>query len=424
MKIALITNSDHEIVQLRRELVQTLIYNGHQVTVLTPDGPFIEQIKSLGASVEFINMQQYMSIKTDIVSMFQIYCCLKKNKYDIVYTMSVKPNIYGIVAAKLAGVPKRFGLVCGLGYGFMQPQNIKQYLFQYILHKMYKIAGWCTNKYVFQNFDDRSLMVEKKIINKYKTEVIKSSGIDLELYSPDNVDKNKVIKIRKNEFDVDDNTVVVGVIARMNVTKGIRDFIRASRIVSEWNTNVKFIAVGDCELNNRDHVPQAELKETHNFKWLGFRTDIKELIQSIDIVTLPSFYREGVPRVLLEGMAMHKPIVTTDNVGCRETVNDGINGFIVPVKTPDKFADAIKKLVFDKKLREQFGENSYLKAKKEFDVRSVNKRLIETVFGIKDISFPKSFIEKNNTADDDNAEINDSNILIDKSESIIRRNKS
>ncbi|MDR2440413.1 MAG: glycosyltransferase family 4 protein [Planctomycetaceae bacterium] len=401
MKIALITNRDLGVWQLRRELIQTLIYNGHHVTVITPEGPFIEQIKSLGATVELIDMQRYVSIKTDIASVFQIYHILKKDKYDIVYTMTVKPNIYGMIAAKLAGIPKRFGLVCGLGYGFVQPQNMKQRLFQYILHKMYRLGGLCTNQYVFQNFDDRDLMIEKNIISKDKTVVIKSSGIDLELYSPNNVNKNQVIRIRNNEFGVNDDTIVVGVITRMTVTKGIRDFIQASRIATEWNIKVMFIAVGECELDDSDYLQRNELKETSNFKWLGFRTDIKELLQCIDIVTLPSFYREGIPRILLEGMAMHKPIVTTDNVGCRETVDNGVNGFIVPIKEPNKLADAIKKLVLDKNLREQFGENSFLKVKKEFEIKSVIKRLTEDVLGIKNIQFPDSFVSMLKLVDDD-----------------------
>jgi N,N'-diacetylbacillosaminyl-diphospho-undecaprenol alpha-1,3-N-acetylgalactosaminyltransferase len=311
-----------------------------------------------------------------------MYEFFQKNKQDISFTISIKPNIYGNIAAKLAGIPKRVGLVCGLGHGFESAQNFKQHVTQFIVKCLYRIGSSCTQKYVFQNEDDQKLMIEKKIISSEKTYVIKSSGINLDIYSSDTVNHNVIQNIRTHDFKVDDNTVVIGAVARTTISKGIREFIQASEISKKWDIKVKFIWVGECNPEEPDSLTPDDMIETDTFQWIGFRNDIKEVIQSFDIMTLPSFYREGIPRSLLEGMAMRKPIVTTDNVGCRETVNNGINGYLVPIKNATLFAESVKKIACDKKILQQFGAASRKKVEQEFDVNEVNRKYFDKVFNI------------------------------------------
>jgi len=381
MKIVIVTNQAYAVWQLRREFLAILVQNGHDVTLVSPEGDSLDQIRGLGVSVIVIPLKRHLSPLYDLYSIWSLYRTFSNHKFDIAYTISVKPNIYGTIAARLAGVPKHFGLVCGLGTAFLDGKGLKQKCLQFIVRNLYRIAGQCTDKLIFQNDDDRRFMIECNIVPDAKTHVIKSSGVNFGVYSPELVDPAEVRKVRRDLFGVDGETIVVGVLSRALESKGVREFIHCSREAESWNRKIRFIHVGEHDTKEPHALKIEELSETKLYKWVGFRSDVSVVIQAMDILTLPS-YREGVPRSLLEGMALCKPIVTTDTAGCRETVDHGINGLIVPPRDADALAGAIKKIAFDDELRLRMGMASRRKAEREFDVHDVNRRIIEEVFGL------------------------------------------
>lgn len=389
MNILLISNSDFNFWQFRKDLIVTLLHNGHHVIVMTPPGPFVDRIRELGADVLPLSLKRYMNPVSDVKTVYEIYRVLKKLKIDLVFTIAAKANVYGNIAAFLAGVPQRYGLVSGLGYGFIDFGDFVHRVIQLIAQMLYRIAGRCTNKFVFQNEDDLNLFIQKKIVPRSKTHLIRGSGVNLGVYSSESVDENIVRKIRRDVFGVDDQTVVVGTLARATLSKGIREFIQTSRNAREWGCKVKFIHAGDLSVGAPDSIDPTELQETQTYQWIGFRSEnLREITQAFDIITLLSA-REGVPRSLLEGMALQKPVVTSDTAGCREVVDDGINGFIVPFGDSAQFSEKVHELVVNKELRDCFGNASRRKIENEFDVEIVNRRLLEEVFGMNNVVIPK-----------------------------------
>ncbi len=378
MKIAVIANLATRVWVFRREFISELVRLGHDVTVIVHDDEPVDKIRSLGVSVVVVPFHRYTSPIRDLLYFAILVRFLKKTPFDIVYTITAKPNIYGTIAAWLAGVPKRCCLVSGLGTGFLDAKSRKLRLVQTCVKTLYKIAGRCAHKFLFQNDDDRRFMVDAKIVRETKTHVIKSSGVNLDVFSPEKIDGRAVLDVRKNLFGVADDTIVVGVVARTLAGKGIREFIAAGKEAVNWNKKVRFIHVGQFDPEDVLSLKIEELEETKTYKWVGFQADVPVAVQAMDIMVLPS-YSEGVPKSVIEGMALAKPIVTTHAPGCRETVDEGVNGLLVPIKDSHALAEAVKVLVMDDALRAKMGKASREKAEREFDVRDVNRRIITEV---------------------------------------------
>jgi N,N'-diacetylbacillosaminyl-diphospho-undecaprenol alpha-1,3-N-acetylgalactosaminyltransferase len=188
----------------------------------------------------------------------------------------------------------------------------------------------------------------------------------------------------KKEFGLSSEHKIVVMVARMAWTKGVKEFIEASQSVTQRIPEAKFFLVGPTETGSPENVPEAYLKEqetTGSFQWLGFRRDVKALYALADLAVLPSYYREGgYPRGITEAMSMGKPVVTTDSIHCCDTVEEGKNGYLVPVKDSKKLADAITSILIDKKKCKAFGEYSRRKAVKEFDENTIVSEVINKIF--------------------------------------------
>jgi len=385
MKIVICNNSDIGLWQFRRGVIKALIARGIEVTLLVPDGPYIPKLKSLGARHVAIPFCQFASPLRDLVLIFRLYRALRAEKPNIVQNISIKPNVYGALAAWAAGVPKITSLVCGAGYAFLEQKGWKHAILQRIARVLYWLAGRVTTRVWFINSDDRDLFVQSGLLPKDKAVLIVSEGIDLGLFTPDDPDHEAIARLR-NELGIDASTPVVLMAARVTWSKGVRAFVEASERAARWDRPVLFVLAGPLAPDAPDPVPESYIraKISHRFKWLGFRSDMKDLLSLADVVTLPSYYREGLPMVLMEGLAMKKPVVTTDSVGCRDVVDEGKNGFLVPVRDSEAFASAIEKLVSDDLLRARFGENSRAKAEAEFDQTVVVQRALKEIYQIDD----------------------------------------
>jgi N,N'-diacetylbacillosaminyl-diphospho-undecaprenol alpha-1,3-N-acetylgalactosaminyltransferase len=312
-----------------------------------------------------------------------LYRIFRTEKPDIVHNMTIKPNVYGSLAARLAGVPKIVSLVNGAGTGFAEGGGWKRAVLRFLVRRLYQISGRASSCMYFQNPDDLELFVRLGIVTPEKALLIRSGGINVEEFSSENVDQDTLEDLRAELGVGPETQVVLMVVGRAIWSKGVREFVEVSQCARQWRLPAKFVLVGPIEPHNPDAVPEEYLRNvpSPHFVHLGFRDEIRELLALANVVVLPSYYREGVPRVLLEALAMSKPVVTTDSVGCREVVEHGKNGFLVPIRDSQALGSAIRTLLEDRDRQAAFGAHSLVKAREEFDERTIVQKILTDVYG-------------------------------------------
>jgi N,N'-diacetylbacillosaminyl-diphospho-undecaprenol alpha-1,3-N-acetylgalactosaminyltransferase len=380
MKISIISNTDFFIWNYRKGLLKSLKERGHEVIAISPKGDYVRLIENLGiVHIPITIESKGMNPLKDLKILLDLCKIFKREKFDLIQPFTIKPNIYGAIAGRLTDIPVIICSVEGLGYVFSKVQNnLKIPVVKIITSILYKIAFRYSNCVLFQNQDDLELFVSRRLVDRGKTQIIKSDGVNLMEYSVSGTNSLTTDKLRK-ELMIDGNKVVITMVSRLMWEKGVREFIEAAKIIKSRYPEAFFLLVGGIDKENPSAISEKYLNEAEHegyIKWLGHRNDVVNLLAISDIVTLPSYYREGVPKVILEAMAMEKPIVTTDNIGCKETVEEGKNGFLVPVKDPVALSDGIEELILDKKMRIEFGKYSRLKVEREFDEKDVIEKTI------------------------------------------------
>ncbi len=384
MKIALILNDDFSMWHFRGGLIKALVSKGIDVCVIVPPGPYVSKIEAIGARCLPIAMNRFITPFQDLKLISQLYKVFKSEQFDLVHNMTIKPNIFGTVAAKLAGIPRIVCLVSGIGYVFSDELNsIKSKTIRIIAIFLYRVSLGISHKTWFQNQDDLDFFIEQKIITPDKGIVIRSGGINIDEFSPSSVN-SEILERLRTELHLDaDCKCVVMVAARLIWSKGVREFIEASNLLKSAYPDWIFLMICPQDPGSPDSVPK-EYIDTHRSDNLividHFRDDIKNLIALADIMVLVSYYREGVPRTLLEGLSMSKPIIASNSVGCKEVVEEEINGFLVPVKNSQKLVEKLKLLMDDENKRKLFGKHSREIAKKYFDETIVINRVFKELY--------------------------------------------
>ena len=384
MKIALILNDDFSMWHFRGGLIKALVSKGMEVCVIVPPGSYVSKLEAIGARCLPIAMNRFITPFQDLKLLFQLYKVFKSEKFDLAHNMTIKPNIFGTVAAKLAGIPRIVCLVSGIGYVFSDDfDSIKNKIIRVIAIFLYRVALSISHKTWFQNQDDLDFFVRHKIITPAKGIVIRSGGININEFSPSSVNSEILERLRTElHLDVDYKCVVM-VAARLIWSKGVREFIEASNLLKSAYPDWIFLMVCPQDPGSPDSVPK-EYIDTHRSDNLividYFRDDIKNLIALADIMVLVSYYREGVPRTLLEGLSMSKPIIASNSVGCKEVVEEERNGFLVPVKNSQKLVEKLKLLMDDENKRQLFGKHSREIAKKYFDETLVINRVLKELY--------------------------------------------
>ena len=329
---------------------------GWDVTIVTADTGKLKDIEAIGLKAINLPMSRSgMNIREELGTLHFLHKLYKREKPDVVHHVGMKTILWGTLAAKFAKVNGVVNAVSGLG-GFFAEDN--KSILAKVMPKVLRYSHHGQNLLViFQNHEDESMYLKKGIIRKEQTRFIKGSGVNLKdfCYTPEPVsDKVKVI-----------------LTARMIEEKGIFLLTEAAeRLRSRYEDKAEFWLVGGID----DH-PGAITKEQLNavcdgmyIKWLGYRTDVKELLQSSHIVAFPSYYMEGLPKSLIEATAIGRPIITTMSIGCKDTVDDGINGFLIPTKDVDALIDKLTLLIDDANLRQEMGKAARDKAEREFSL--------------------------------------------------------
>ena len=377
MKFLIIASYPASIIKFRGALIKALQDKGFEIHIAAPEFDIFpeeyEDLIALGYVVHPIPMQRTgTNPLNDAKTLSALYLLMKKIKPSHVMGYTIKPVIYGSLAAKLARVPHRFALITGLGYVFQgaDEQDYKKSTLQKIMHKLYSIALASTHKVFFQNPDDEALFRTMKILQpKASTTVVNGSGVDISEYSV-------------QPFATIDDILIPRflLIARLLGDKGVREYAQAAKIIKDKYPQAQFDLVGWID-DNPDAIEQQELDRWINeglFNFWGKLDDVKPAIAASSIYVLPS-YREGTPRTVLEAMAMGRPIITTDAPGCRETVIDGYNGYLVPVKAVEELAAAMERFIVNPELIIEMGKASRQLVEEKFDVDAVNQSMLEAM---------------------------------------------
>lgn len=375
MKFLIISSFLPSVLNFRGKLLEAIHRQGYEIHIIAPDltsfSVEYEKLLDLGYCVHKIPMQRTgTSPVADLKTLGSMYSLIKKIKPDYVLSYTIKPVIYGTLAAWLAQVPHRYALITGLGYAFQNvEQGSKRNVFQILVHGLYQQALSRSHKAFFQNPDDLKLFQDLKLLNdRIPTVVVNGSGVNVTDFNvlPLPVAADQKIKIS------------FLLIARLLVDKGVREYAEAAKIIKHKYPYVEFNLVGWID-ENPAAITQQELdewiaKKTINY-W-GKLSDVRPAIAESSVYVLPS-YREGTPRTVLEAMAMGRAIITTDAPGCRETVIDGDNGFLVEVKSVESLVQAMEKLILQPELITQMGSRSREIALHKYDVHQVNAHMMQ-----------------------------------------------
>lgn len=367
------------IIEAFQNRVKAEIYVISDVYGENTDGYYSDVIKFWGVHHVPLKMDRHINPFEDIKYMVSLYRIFREFKIGIVMNISTKPNIYGSIAAKLAGINKILCSVWGRGTVFLEKSGFKANVLRVVLLILYSISFRLSKKVWFTNINDYNYFITHKTVPRRKI-ILTKNYVNADDYRPYTLPDERLAVLRE-ELYLNGQDKMVIMVGRMILAKGVREFIEASKILGDKMPNVKFILVGPEETTSPDAVPTEYLREacmSNNFRWLGFRRDVKDLYSMSDLAVLPSYYREGgYPRALTEPMAMGKPVIAADSVDCRNPVEHGENGYLVPIKNSRALADAIENLMRDDQKRQQFGLYSRLKVKREYDEKVIVQNVVD-----------------------------------------------
>lgn len=341
----------------RRSLFSALIRDGYRVTVVAPaDDTFRPRLEAAGCAFVPVEIQaKGINPYCDLKLCAALYLRLRKLRPDFCFFYTIKPNIYGCVAAALAGV-KHIAVTTGLGYTFIARNRVAA-----LARRLYKVAFRSAQQVWFLNEDDRDVFLKEKLVKKEKTFVLPGEGIDTEYFDGD-------------RYPPGDASVSFLLVARMLWDKGVGEYVEAARLLKKKYPEVAFQLLGMAGADNPSAIPVQTIRSWADeglVEYLGATPDVRPYMAAASCVVLPS-YREGIPVSLLEGSAMGKPLVTADTAGCRDTVDEGATGFICRVRDAESLAGAMEKIIrMPEGERLRMGLAGREKMKREFSVERV-----------------------------------------------------
>lgn len=364
-KLLMIVNEDRFFLSHRKEIAVAAQETGWNVTIVCKDTGRWKELEALGLkALELPINPTGMNLRQELGTFWFLYTLYIKNKDAVVHHVGLKNILWGGLAAKLTGVRGVVNAVSGLGAIFSGDKM--GMTAKGILAVMRFANRRKSVKVIFQNQEDRNLFLQHGVVTEDQTAFIKGSGVDL------------------NEFkyvpEPDSETLKVVFTARMVKEKGVIELIEAAeRLRKEYEGRLEFWLCGRLAVN-ADAVSKEELEsrcDGRYIKWLDFQKDIKSILEQCHIMAFPSYYREGVPKSLIDACAVGRPIVTTNSIGCKDVVDDGVNGFLVPVRDSEALAEKLRILIENKDLRIRMGKAAREKAEQEFDLEKVIKKHLE-----------------------------------------------
>lgn len=373
-RIVIISSQSFSIINFRGPLIIKMVSMGASVFALAPD--YDEKSRAavsfLGAHpVDFRISRTGINPWRDVCNMFRLVILLRRLRPDVTLGYFIKPVIYGTIAAWMARVPRRIAMIEGLGYVFTSSDKIlnwKRKFLRSAVSSLYKFALLMAHRVIFLNRDDIADFVGKGLVKKDKVVYLGAIGVDL-------VDWRYTPAFTK--------PITFLLVARLLREKGIYEYAAAAKLVKSLHPETRFLLLGGLD-SNPGSIVLSELKEWLKeglLDWPG-HVDVKPWLAQTSVFVLPSYYREGVPRSTQEAMAMGRAVITTDMPGCRETVINGQNGYLIPARDAAALAQSMLQFINNPSLIESMGRESRKMSMERYDVHKINEHMLE-ILGMK-----------------------------------------
>ncbi len=378
----IVANSDTNIYRFRAPIIRKLLEMGVSVYAVAPPGKFVTNIERLGAT--FVPWQldrrslNPLSEVRHVIALMGIY---RRLKPDMVHHFTVKPNVYGVVAARLIGIPMVFSGVTGLGYAF-SPGGLRRRVLRSWVVLLYHMVAHLSDALTFQTQHDIDVLLGTRRSAMSKALVLKGgAGVDLSKFSPDSVSSHEQEMVRA-ELGLEPGMLVVTMVSRLLYDKGIAEYVAAAHLVRSRQPHTRFLLAGDPDYGNPGSVTGSDLAawtsngNNGSVRHIGDRDDIPAILAVSDVIVHPTYYAEGIPRVLIEAAAMSKPVVTTTIPGVAEITEAGVSGVTVPPRDVGRLAAAIESLLADTNVRRRYGTAGRRKVEAEYNACAVADRYI------------------------------------------------
>lgn len=364
MRVLIVASLASSLVRFRGSLIESLLISGHQVVTCAPepDAETVYALAKIGVGCVPVEMSRAgTNPLADYSYMRHLRHIIERECPDVVLAYTPKPVIYsGFACAGFARV-RHVALVSGLGYGFGH-ETFKQRMLGRVLTYLFKAGLRKSAAVIFQNADDRALFIENGIVSSDRALLVDGSGVDTAHFSKQELPEGPVFLL----------------MARLIPEKGIREYVDAARALRTEFPKARWLLAGWIE-NRKSAISRRELAQWQaekTIEYLGELGDVRPAIAQSSIYVLPSYYREGIPRSILEAMSMGRAVITTDTPGCRETVSHGKNGFLVPPRDTDALISSMRRLAGDSMLVRQMARESRLIVENRFAVERVNRQML------------------------------------------------
>lgn len=358
-KILMLGNHEIVIYNFRRELIERMISEGYEVYISLPYGPKVDYLKHMGC--KFIDTpinRRNTNPMEDFKLLINYRSMLKKIKPDVVLTYTVKPNLYGGIACRLSKIPYICN-VTGLGSGYINGGIVQK-----IIKNLSKISFKSAQKVFFQNTHDMNLLINQKVVEG-NFDLLPGSGVNLDIY-------------KQLKYPLNDKVVTFNFIARIMKDKGIEEYLEVAKRIKEKYSNTKFNVIGMIDQMHYEDILR-KYEDEGIIEYLGFRKDMIPYINKCSCIVNPS-YAEGMSNVLLEGAACGRPLIASNIPGCKEIIDENINGFKFEVRNIDDMYEKIEKFIkLSYKEKVKMGLNGRLKVEKEFDRQIVVNAYINEI---------------------------------------------
>lgn len=364
MRVAISASSGVSLINFRGNLIKDIAKRGHEVFCLSceNDEKLKLKVEELGASYICVPMSRTgTNPLADVKTIFEYKRVLKELRPDMYFAYMSKPIAYGGLAARWCKIGKINILVSGLEIAFYS-DGLKNRMVRFVLQRLFKAVHQKADNVFFQNPDDMKLFMDLNLASEKQSTIVNGSGVDMTYFTKQKLPDKPVVLM----------------VSRLIWSKGIREYLNAIEKLKKTHPDTEVLLVGGLD-NNPEALTEEELNgfiKESNVEYCGHVDDVRPYLNRCSIFVLPS-YHEGTPRSVLEAMATGRPIITTNAPGCKETVKDGYNGFLVPVMDADALFEKMRVLVEDNELRQKMGERSYGLCGKKYDVNMVNNVLIE-----------------------------------------------
>jgi glycosyltransferase involved in cell wall biosynthesis len=363
-KVIIGLNTAWNLYNFRSGLINSLIDRGYIVYAVAPPDDYVDKLKSIGCKFVGLTMQNKgINPFRDLLLFWNLLHIFREIKPDIFLGFTIKPNIYGSMVSYLSGV-KYVNNVAGLGSVF-----VSQNFLQLFVKVLYQIAFVGSSKVFFQNNNDRQLFLKSKIVCKNKSDLLPGSGVNLKKFNFSPLPNKKILRFL--------------LVARLIREKGIEFYVKAAELLKSEGLNAEFGLLGFLDFNSANEISENDIlnwESQGSIFYLGETSDVTKELANADCVVLPSFYREGTPKVLLEASSMGRPIITTDSIGCRNVVDDGVNGFLCKPKDVVDLALKMKQMaLLPPRARKLMGLRGREKMEREFNEDFVIQKYLKTI---------------------------------------------